>query len=107
MAEKIRKLASLAIVFILVCLVAEGFLQFCVFTPPVVLASPAEVMVVPNSINTTADTTGDLLSDIWADNATAEQWNVSAVVGGDNVYTVDLGEVMHLDTLCNMTTPVG
>ena len=47
MAEKIRKLTSLAIAFMVVVLVAEGFLQFGVIAPSAVLANPGTETLRP------------------------------------------------------------
>ncbi len=53
MAEKIRKLTSLAIAFMVACLVVAGFPQFDVVTPPVVLASPGVETLRPNAVGAT------------------------------------------------------
>jgi hypothetical protein len=76
-AEKVRKLISLAMAFILVCLVAEGFLQFHVFTPQVVLAATSNVTYYFNAHDVT---------DVWKtnpDNMTDGLNNSNTCLGED------------------------
>jgi len=106
MAGKIRKLTSLAIAFTVVCLIAAGLPQFHVVTPLVVLASPDEVTVVPNTKHGN-DNTGDSLSGVTGDDATENPDTTSSVDTGDNIYTADKGKSMQFDTFDVSSIPDG
>jgi len=60
------------------------------------IAKADTINILPNAIHTN-DTTGDTLSGITGDDATEDPDTLSKVEA-DNVYTVDTGAVMQLDT---------
>lgn len=104
--KKMRKLAALAAVFMVVGLVVAGFLQFYAGTPQPALASPGETTVVPNAKHTNDDTT-EALSEITGDDSAVDPDKLSKVTAGDNTYTVDGGKIMHLDTFDVSSIPEG
>lgn len=84
MAGKMRKLASLAMAFILVCLLAEGLRQFYVVTPPVVLASPDTERQSPDAVLSSSGLTGGV-TDIDDDPDVPDgNWMVAT---GNNTHT--------------------
>ena len=66
--------------------------------PEVQEAQAATIINVSPNAKHANDTSGEAISEITGDDAAAADYDVSKVIAGDLVYTVDRNYVMQLDT---------